>query len=59
MKYEKLEKAAREPVITNFLRRVNGGRGLADIDTEDVNCLASVSLNGRQVSGPPCCEQNF
>ena len=53
MKYEKLEKAAREAIITHFPESVNGGRGFSNVGRDYVGCFACVSLNGRQVSRPP------
>jgi hypothetical protein len=53
MKYEKLEKAARETIITHFLGSINGGQALSNVGTEYLGRFACVSLNGRQVSHPP------
>ena len=53
MKYERLEKAARETVITYFLQSFTGGEASSNVSIKYVRCFASVSLNGRHLSHTP------
>jgi hypothetical protein len=50
IEYDKLQKAARESIITQFLERVDEGRTLSNVGTDFIGRFASASLNGRQVS---------
>lgn len=50
MKYEKLDKIARDTIITRFLESINDGQGSSNLGMGYIDRFASVLLNGRQVS---------